>query len=175
MWFDSYGRRDNTNRDESSVIQSDLFCLSEVLQGIREQLRVKMAEASNTLSPRSEVKTVNWRREEPWWDLACPLPETHHFEWITGNNKPPADGFICTKRKRPVSLFMVQNTLQDPNTRRIIIIILIIFSSLLTVSNTSVSFCHTFHQFTQRFSYDALDQFVLSTRSVPNTGAKVEN
>lgn len=47
--FDCYGGQDNSSWDESSVIQSDLFCLTGVLRGIREQLRVKMAAIFNVL------------------------------------------------------------------------------------------------------------------------------
>lgn len=63
FWFDGYTEQDNASRDESSVIQSDLFCLNGDLQRIRERPRAKMAEKSNILTL--------WVTNGPWgWDGA---------------------------------------------------------------------------------------------------------
>lgn len=39
--FDSYDKQDNTSRDESSVIQSDLFCLNGVYGGLEKNQESK--------------------------------------------------------------------------------------------------------------------------------------
>lgn len=71
--FDSYDKQDNTSRDESSVIQSDLFCLNGGLWGIREEPRVKMVEKCNALCHCALVLRQLTQGKRKSGNLVCEL------------------------------------------------------------------------------------------------------